>query len=187
MLYDLNYFSKSEKISDTITETKEEKEENEESHKSSLDDLKKKYSKYLEKINISSKSNYINDYYSGNLNAELKMYLAFNNVSNITNEEEYTTVLNSDIEKSYKDTIYGDYVKTNFYYNDIKLRYIKQADVFISDFVIEKENFDIKREITNIEEDDDLVVITTSEIVNNEEKYTLKYEFKDGLLYNIKK
>ena len=192
LLYDLNYFSKNKKESDTSiiekenNENKESEEEKEKENENTLEILKEKYSKYLDRINISSKSSYLKDYYSGNLTDELKMYLAFNNVSNITNDLEYSTVLNSDIEKSYKDVIYGDYPKISFYYNNNKLRYIKQADVFISDSIIEKEKFDVSREITNIEEDNNLVIITTSEVVNKE-KYSLKYEFKDGLLYNIKK
>ena len=66
-------------------DTKENKEES----KVKLDELINKYSYLLEDINMDTKSEYLTEYYSGNLTNELKEYLAFQliNKNNIISDE----------------------------------------------------------------------------------------------------
>ncbi len=170
LLYDDGYFDKFIKeekksnVENKITTPKKEKEV-------TLDDLKDKYGYLLNNIYISDSSNYLEEYYNGDLTTELKNSLALNLVNfDKLEEDEDSNIIPSDIlEDTYKGIFNDKYENKSFKYNDNKLKYVSKLDSYITGDILEKDDTNIKREITNIEVDKKIVKITTIEgkVVDN--------------------
>lgn len=175
ILYTLNYFGNiqiSSKSNNKNTKTVEKKVEEKEL---SLDDLKRKYSSYLDNIKISENCDYIKDYYDGKLTEQLKLYLVLNNLNlkKITTEENYNIIEEDLIKNEYNKLFDNEYKPSSFKYNGREVRYISKMKSYITDELLEKEETNIVREITNIEVLKDEVSITVIEGV-----------VKDNTLYN---
>ena len=170
LLYDDGYFDKfikeekKSKVENKITTPKKEKEV-------TLDDLKDKYGYLLDNIYISDNSNYLEEYYNGELTTELKNSLALNLVNfDKLEEDEDSNIIPSDIlEDTYKGIFNDKYENKSFKYNDNKIKYVSKLDSYITGDILEKDDTNIKREITNIEVDKKIVKITTIEgkVVDN--------------------
>ena len=114
---------------------------------------------------ISDSSNYLDEYYNGNLTTELKNSLALNLVDfDKLEEDDDSNIIGSNIlEEEYKKIFNDKYENKSFKYNDNKLKYVSKLDSYITDSILEKNDTNIKREITNIEVDKKIVKITTIE------------------------
>ena len=170
LLYDDGYFDKFIKeekksnVENKITTPKKEKEV-------TLDDLKDKYGYLLDNIYISDNSNYLEEYYNGELTTELKNSIALNLVNfDKLEEDDDSNIISSDIlEDTYKGIFNDKYENKSFKYNDNKLKYVSKLDSYITGNILEKDDTNIRREITNIEVDKKIVKITTIEgkVVDN--------------------
>lgn len=218
ILYDLKFFDKYFQHSSTTREVvpddpkKEDEPVKEEVKEPTLEELVNEYGYLLNNILISEESEYISDYYDGNLSDELKNYLALNNVdfSKITEEDDYNIIDEDTLIDAYNKLFGEDYESISFNYNGNKIRYLNKLQYYITDTKLEKVSSNIKREIVDIKVDDNNVVITTIEglikgnklynIVNEKEvknynngelkKYEDKlneviYTFKDGKLIKL--
>ena len=187
-LYKTGYFNK---FMIKVDSGKSEKEENinnktEEPKKEeiSLEDLIKKYGSYLNNIVISENSDYLNDFYEGNLTTELKNYIAFNliNLEDLEKEEDYNIIPDELVAENYKNIFEDKYVNKSFKYNGETIKYISSLKSYITDKILDSEETNIKREIIHIETKDNKVVITTVEgIVKNKKLYNIinKEEIKE--------
>ena len=187
-LYKTGYFNK---FMIKVDSGKSEKEENinnktEEPKKEeiSLEDLIKKYGSYLNNIVISENSDYLNDFYEGNLTTELKNYIAFNliNLEDLEKEEDYNIIPDELVAENYKNIFEDKYVNKSFKYNGETIKYISSLKSYITDKILDSEETNIKREIIHIETKDNKVVITTVEgIVKNKKLYNVisKEEVKE--------
>ena len=218
ILYDLKFFDKYFQHSSTTREVvpddpkKEDEPVKEEVKEPTLEELVNEYGYLLNNILISEESEYISDYYDGNLSDELKNYLALNNVdfSKITEEDDYNIIDEDTLIDAYNNLFGEDHESISFNYNGNKIRYLNKLQYYITDTKLEKVSSNIKREIVDIKVDDNNVVITTIEglikgnklynIVNEKEvknynngelkKYEDKlneviYTFKDGKLIKL--
>jgi len=218
ILYDLKFFDKYFQHSSTTREVvpddpkKEDEPVKEEVKEPTLEELVNEYGYLLNNILISEESEYISDYYDGNLSDELKNYLALNNVdfSKITEEDDYNIIDEDTLIDAYNKLFGEDHESISFNYNGNKIRYLNKLQYYITDTKLEKVSSNIKREIVDIKVDDNNVVITTIEglikgnklynIVNEKEvknynngelkKYEDKlneviYTFKDGKLIKL--
>ena len=182
LLYKQNYFEKyllSSDINNQNSSLTHEKEDNNEEVKDKVVSLKEKIEKYgylLNKINISEKCDYLNDYYSGKLSNSLKNYIALNNVDlkSFTVEDDYNIISEEAVNNSYSSIFSDDFEKSNFDFNGNKIRYIGSLKSFISEYLITKNDNNITREIIDISLEDNKVIITTVEGI-----------IKDDKLYNI--
>ena len=218
ILYDLKFFDKyfqhSNTSRDVVTEDnkKEDEPKKEEVKEPTLEELVTEYGYLLDNIEINENSEYIDDYYNGNLSEELKNYLALNNVdfSKITEEDDYNIIDEDTLIDAYYELFNDDHTSISFSYNGNKIRYLNKLQYYITDTKLEKISSNIKREIIDIKVDDNNIVITTIEglvkgnklynIVNEKEvknysngelkKYEDKlneviYSFKDGKLVKL--
>ena len=149
--------------------------ENKDDDKKKLDNLISKYSYLLDNVNIDTKSDYLTEYYSGNLTNELKEYLSYqlinkNNIISDSNSSYFDAEL---LLNSYKNLFGNNIEFTDFKYNGASYKYLKNKEMFISTSLSTEGNKIIK-EITNIEESDNKVIITTTEGY-----------IKDDKLYNV--
>lgn len=164
-LYTLNYFDKFINIGGKVKTEEKVVSKKEEKKKLSLDELKEKYSSYLDNIRISESSSYLESFYEGKLTDELKLYLVLNNINfdKISKENDYNIIDEELIKKEYNKLFDSEYKGVSFYYNDIEVRYISKMKSYITDDILEKDISNIKREITDIKLNGDEVVITTIE------------------------
>lgn len=141
----------------------------------SLDDLKKEYSYLLDNIYIDEESEYLKDYYEGNLTTELKNYLTLNtfDFKELSNDEDYNIIDEKTFKNKYKKLFASEYNNKSFKYNDNYIRYISKIDSYISDDIINKVNSNIKREIIAIDIDEVITITTVEGLV------------KDNILYNV--
>ena len=161
-----------------------------------------KYSYLLDNIYINDKSEYVKDFYEGNLTNELKNYLTLNLIDLEKYSDDITVIDNDTFKKAY-NTLFDDYKEINFIYNNSNIKYVKKLNSYVSNNSINKEETRIKREITNIEEKENLIEINTIEYVfKHDKKYNIltnkeetdienlnkiKYIFKDNKLIKIEK
>jgi len=166
LMYDDNYFDrlfnkdKKSKVENKIITDKGEKEK-----EITLDDLKEEYGYLLDNIYISDSSNYLEEYYDGDLTVELKNSLALNLVDfdKLEDDEDSNIVGSNILEDAYKALFNDKYENKSFKYNDNKLKYVSKLDSYITDSILEKNDTNIKRKIINIEVDKKIVKITTIE------------------------
>ena len=195
LLYDTGYLDNNyneSKPEEVITVDEPEEQEN----------LIEKYSYLLNNIQISEKSNYISDYYNGNLTNELKNYLTINLLDFNKYSDEILIIDNDTFKKAY-ETLFDDYKETNFVYNNSQINYAKKIDSYVSNKQIKKEESNIKRDIINIEESNGTIYIDTIEyLFKHDKKYNVltqkaendierlnkvKYVFKNNKLIKIEK
>lgn len=172
ILYDNNYFDKYLRKSSNSNITIETKEKKEEKNEPTLDELKEKYGYLLDNVYINQDSDYINEYYDGNLTDELKNYLSLNQVNfdRLTTEDDYNMLDNRVLEDSYKNIFNTSYSAKTFKYNGNSVRFISKLDSYITSSILNKNDNNIKREIINIEIKNDNVEITTIEGIVNDNK-----------------
>lgn len=162
ILYSLNYFDGFVKVSNnTIKENVKTKEEKE----LTLDELKEKYSNYLENIKISDSSSYLNSFYDKKLTDEVKLYLVLNNLDfdKFTKEDDYNIIDEDIVKKEYNKIFDSEYKGVSFNYNDVEVKYISKMKSYITNSILELSESNIKREITDIKVNKDEVIITTVE------------------------
>lgn len=180
LLYDNRYFDKYIKSETPIVENNRPEEvtpeKEPEKEEITLAELIDEYGYLLNKIGISENSEYIKDYYEGNLTNELKNYLALNNVDfdSLFNEDGSNIIENMELEKYFNELFNKDYKSKTFMYNGVKLKYMNKLESYISDSLLEKSESNIKREIVDIKVEDTQIIITTIEGV-----------IKDKKLFNI--
>ena len=148
----------------------------------------------IDNYNISETSSYLVDFYSGNLNSNLKKYLTLNtfDFSSIKKEEDYQIISNDTFKLAYEKLFDDEYEASTFDYDDNKIRYVSKMDSYMTSELLEKKESNIQREITDIKVDDNIVIITTIEglvkdnklyeIINN----TLVTDYKEDSLINYK-
>lgn len=171
------YFSKTNdsKTVDAVQEENVTKEE-EEVVLPTLDELKEKYSSYLDLYVLSEKSIYLEDFYQGNLTKELKSYYSLNQIDfdTLDVEDDYNLIQDSMIRNTCMSLFDDGCDFVNFDYNGNKVRYFKRMNSFITNSILEKEDTLIHREIIDIQEDSKMVSITTIEgIVVGEQLYSI--------------
>ncbi len=197
VMNDQGYFYKysREYYEETSERVKKDREEepNEEAPQTgpSLEELSEKYTPLLNKIYIKESSPYFEDYHTGNLTTELKLYLALNNADfkKITTEDDYSEIPLEIIKTAYQKLFTDEFNHANFIYQDKRLRYINKLDAYLLEGEITKEELTNKRTIADIKENGKEVVITTDElyIIDEEERwFKLSYTFKDNKLISIK-
>lgn len=177
-LYQDGYFNK---FNNGVSRTEkpvinnDQTDDNKQEEINKLDLLVNKYSYLLDDININTKSEYLTEFYSGNLTIELKEYLAFQLIKDdyIINDESSSYFDADLLRRAYRE-LFGDNLEPiDFKYNGANYKYIKTKEMFISTSLSAKGN-KIVKEITNIEEKEGRIIITTTEGY-----------FKDNKLYNV--
>ena len=217
LLYDNRYFDKYFNTEIPINENNRNEEisveKEQEKEEISLAKLIDEYGHLLNKIEISENSEYIKDYYEGNLTNELKNYLALNNVDfdSLFNEDGSNIIENTELEKYFNELFNENYESKTFIYNGVKLKYMSKLESYISDSLLKKSESNIKSEIIDIKVEDTQIVVTTIEgiikdeklynVLTNKEIKTYKkdsltkykdklnrvvYTFENGKLLNIK-
>ncbi|MBR3199163.1 MAG: hypothetical protein IKG27_04025 [Bacilli bacterium] len=158
--------NKSEEVKET--EVKEETP--------SLQSLTEKYGYLLKNIVIDEDSNYLKEFYKGNLTDEIKLYFSLNNLdeTKIISEDDTVYVDEKDLKNIFVNMFDGEFKPKSFKHGDLNLHYLSSKELFFADGKFEKENSDIVKEIINIEEKENGVLITTVEGL-----------LDDGRLYNI--
>ncbi len=139
-----------------------------------LDELKNRYAYLLDNIVINEESSYKVDYYNGNLNDEMKRYIALNNMNFDTILYEDYSIIDENIFKEAYDKLFDGYTSGSFNYNVNKIRYIEKLKSYITNSILTKEESNIKRDIIDIKVDNNKVYITTIEGV-----------VKDNKLFNV--
>ena len=186
------YFNKNTKDDIVEKETKKEDEKKEETKdedkpvatptitpepkKPTLDELIKEYGNLLDNYVIPESSNYLVDFYSGNLTDNLKKYITLNSFDfdTIKKEEDYQIIDDDDFKAVYNKLFSDEYTQTTFDYGDSKIHYISKMNSYMTLDFLEKKESNIKREIINIKVDDNIIIIETVEGL-----------VKDGKLYEI--
>lgn len=167
------YFNHTNEVKTEVAVAEDIKEETEEEK---LQKQKEKYSYLLDNINIYNNSDYLEDYYNGNLTEELKLSLAFADVDkNKLVSEDTTIVLKSeDLKTSYQD-LFGTtpYLNKSFMYNGNRVNYIKISDIYYMEQPI-LEGTNITREITKIDSKNNIVITT------------IEASVIEGIVYNPK-
>lgn len=167
---------------------------NEEIENKTFEELKYEYSYLLDNVVISENSEYISDYYGGNLTSGLKKYIVLNNLDfEKLIVEDYSVIGEDVLKESYNKLFDGEYINESFIYNNVKVSYIEKLSSYITNTILSKEESNIKREIISIAESDNKIVITTIEglikdkklynVVSNEEVK----DYKKDSLSNYKK
>lgn len=132
----------------------------------------------LDNYYISSESDYLKDYYDGNLTDELLLVMTLNKLDeNAIIKDEDSFIINSDdLNNVFIDLYEGiEYHDKSFSYNGIKLKYLSSQNLYISLEEIKlNDKSDMVRYIDSIEENDDKIVIKTTEAI-----------CKDGKVLNI--
>ena len=151
-------------------EVKEKKDE-----EPTLDELKSKYSNLLEYVIINEDSEYIDDFYNGNLSKELKKYIVLNfmDLKKWEQEEDYN-LIDEEVFKEEYNKMFDDYSEGSFNFNNNKIRYINKIESYMSTGLIEKKTTGIVREIIDIKVNEDKVSITTIEgLLKDEELFNV--------------
>ena len=175
LLNSVDYFDKffiNEKEQPKIIEKEETKEE---VKVKTLDELKYEYSYLLNNIVISEKSEYIKDYYAGNLTSNLMKYITLNNMDLETFiVDDYSVIDDEVLKEEYSKLFDNEYASDSFAYNNVKVSYIDKLKSYITNNILIKNTSNIVREIVNIEENDNDVIITTVEgLVKNKKLYNI--------------
>ena len=165
------FFLRNNKDTKEVQTEEKQNTEVQEKEEPTLDELKKEYSYLLDTVSINEESEYVKDYYDGNLTNELKKYLVLNNINfeKITKEEDYN-LIDEDFFKEEYLKIFDDYSEGSFSYNGNKIRYLNKIQAYMSTDILNKVNTNIKREIVGIKVKDKKVYISTIEGLIKDEK-----------------
>lgn len=168
LLYTNNYFNKNVvEINQNV-----EKEVNKESEKEqSLDELKQKYSYLLNDIYLSDKSEYLNDFYAGNLTDEIKCYITLNTIK-IESNDNITIIDNESFKNNY-EKLFNDYKEVDFKYNDLEVNYIEKIKSYMINNKLEKNSTRIQKEIIDIKENDNIEITTKEAIYKHDKIYNI--------------
>ena len=179
-LYHSHYFDKFLKSNsdNNVVESvgsNESMETNESTESTETDgNLINEYGFLMDNIYISEKSEYIENYYSGNIDNKIKLYLAVNYLDpSLISDEDIMYIDGEDLSDSYDKLFDEDINFESFKYNNCNITYLKKKNMFILDNKIDKST-NIKREILDIKLNDNEITIITSEAV-----------VKDNVIYNI--
>lgn len=184
-LYENGYFNKyfqGEK-KETYVVTKEDspkKEELEptpkEETKPTLEELKKEYSSLLNPIILSGNSNYLEEYYKGNLTEELKLSIALANVkqSDIETEVDMSFVEENLIKEAYERIFDTKYEGKSFVYNAESMKYSAARKMYIANGELRIASNTIQKEIVDIQEGEDVVITTIEGYISEGKLYNKK-------------
>lgn len=199
LLYLLNtvdYFDKffvNEVIEPVKVVEKGESKEIEKEEKS-LNELKEVYGYLIDNITINETSEYVNDFYNGNLTSNLKKYITLNNMDfDKFIVDDYSVIDEDSFKNEYNKLFDDEYVNSSFVYNNNKVSYIEKLKSYITNSILVKKESNIEREIVNIEVLDDKILITTIEgLVKNKKLYNIVSNeevkgYKKDSLSNYKK
>ncbi|MGM9834210.1 MAG: hypothetical protein ACI31M_00295 [Bacilli bacterium] len=126
----------------------------------------------LDNINISIDSDYLEDYYNGNLNEELLLSIAFSkvNADSIMKDEDTYIINSKDLSDCYNELFSKEYSNKSFKYNGTKIKYLSSQDIYLADKEISFKEDSIIRYVSDIKEEDNKVIISTIEGTHNEKK-----------------
>ena len=200
-LYNDHYFDKfrknyspdeCQKLVDEKCSIKKDNENNEEEPKEepkpTLEELIAKYNGIFDNIKITTKNNYLVDFYGEKYTDELKLSMVTDliNLNDVVDAD--SVIIDSEkINDMSKKLFANDLNLVTYYYNNVELHYYKKLDKFVAaDTIVE--GTIIKRDIVGIEERENSVFITTEEyyeedglalspLTNTEGKEKKTYEF----------
>ncbi|MBR3210879.1 MAG: hypothetical protein IKF71_02955 [Bacilli bacterium] len=178
LLYSNHYFDSSSKEVKNLLEEKKIVQQEEEVLPT-LDELKEKYSSYLDPYVLSEKSMYTESFYEGNLTTELKNYFALMQIdfSQLPVEDDYNVIEASSL-KEICSSLFEKCDNGSFDYNGNKVRHFEKLKSYITNSVLEREESSVRREIIDIQEDKKVVRITTLEAVVEGEQIYSVYPFE---------
>ena len=199
LMYIDGYFSRlfnnKEEIVNPIDNPKENNSDNQKNEETltAFEDLKKEYASLLNNIYINEKSIYLNDYYKGKLYDEIKNYLALNLVDfkELSKEDEYNIISDDILRIKYNKIFKDEYKSVNFDYNGNSVRYINIINSYVTNTLLEEEQTNIRRDITNIILDGEKVLIETDEyLFKDNKRYAIMTnkeinELNDGVMHMI--
>ena len=188
-LYENGYFNKYFKgeQKETIIVTKEnspqktEEQPNEtpntsEEQKPTLEDLKKEYGTLLNPIILSGNSNYLEEYYKGDLTEELKLSLALANVNqkDVEIEEEMSFLEEETLKKAYESLFDTKYEGKSFIYNAEALKYSAARKMYIASGELKIASNTIQKEIVDIQVGENIVITTIEGYISEGKLYNKK-------------
>lgn len=190
---DITKTDKGNKISEVKNkEDNENKGEQEVKKEDTLEDKITKYGNLLDDIYIGEDSDYLEDFYKGNMTDEVKLYLALNHLDSekFIVEDETTYVNLDDLKNSFEDIIDGDFNPKSFKWGADSFKYLSSKELFLFDGKFKKEKSNIQREIIDITDDDDLMITTTEGIIKDSKLYNVSgkevKDYKDKKLIDYK-
>ncbi|MBR3898368.1 MAG: hypothetical protein IKJ43_03710 [Bacilli bacterium] len=172
---DITRAKKNESTKIKKTSVKEESKDSEEVKEKSLEEKKSEYGSLIDDIIIDEESDYIDNFYDGDLTDEIKLYLALNRLDDVTNEDDTIYIDDDKLKESYEELFDSEFSPKSFKYGSFSFRHLTAKSMFIADGEFKKVKSNIKKEITEINEEDDKVIINTVEGI-----------VKDNKLYDIK-
>ena len=98
-----------------------------------LNKLIDQYGHFIDNIYINEKSEYLADFYSGNLTDELKLYILINSLNLDDYIDNDYTIIDNDILKSESLNLFNDYKAKSFKYNGYTIEYISKLNSYIID------------------------------------------------------
>ena len=106
------------------------------------------------------------------MTSELKNYLTLNflDIDSFFQEDNYQIIDRESFKEEYEKHFNNDYQNKTFNYNGNLIRYINKLESYLSDNIINKNNTNIIREITDIKVSDDKIIITTIEGLSHDNK-----------------
>lgn len=149
-------------------------EEQPEIEEESLDKLKEQYSYLIDNIKLDAASEYLDDFYKGNLTEELKMSLAISNIDakEVTYEENIAIIKSEMLKTEYDKLFYSnDFENKTFNYNGRNVKYLKSTDFYMIEINNENEIKPITKEIIDIDKNDTLEITTIEGLVDNKKVY----------------
>ena len=172
---DNNKSNENREINNDNSNVNNDDNKKEEDSKVNLDEMIDKYSYLLKNINMNSKCDYLQDYYSGNLTLELKEYLAYSLIDKdkISTDDDSSYFEGKILLDNYKKLFNDSLSYKSFKVNGVNYKYLSSKDMFISSEIL-TDGEDISREIINVELDNDKVVLTCVEgYVKNNKLYNV--------------
>lgn len=159
---------------ETIEEDNIPTEEQPEIEEENLDKLKEQYSYLIDNIKLDAASEYLDDFYKGNLTEELKMSLAISNIDakEVTYEENIAIIKSEMLKTEYDKLFYSnDFENKTFNYNGRNVKYLKSTDFYMIEINNENEIKPITKEIIDIDKNDTLEITTIEGLVDNKKVY----------------
>ncbi len=201
-LYEAGYFNKylkaettkiQEEKANSSSKQEEQPKEQEEiiENKPTLEELKKEYAYLLNPIIISGNSNYLEEYYKGELTQELKLSIALANIkqSDIETEDDMSFVEEDILKKAYENIFKDEYKGASFIYNAEALKYSSARKVYIADGELKIAYNTIQKEIIAIENKENIIITTIEGYISEGKLYNKKtnqeienYDSKKSLL-----
>ena len=171
LLYTEHYFDqyfggeKSSSSKGEVVQKTDSKTEEVEVAEPTLEELVEEYGSYLDPYVLSSSSQYVEDFYQGNLTDEIRNYMALNSISfeELDVEDDYNIFDFKTLESACSKLFDSKCSKKSFDYNGNKVRYFQKLDSFVTNSILARDENPIRREIVDIQVDGKKVSITTIE------------------------